>query len=578
MTVFSNSGLICGCAVCAQQGFLDSGASSAPYTLGTAPGISHPLKWGPSDTLGTSGGVVTWSIVAGNNAIDPSFLDPGDPSTTTSLSSFLYSGFEQQLRAAFAAWSAVANINFIQVTDGGGAVGNDTTGNFADIRILAVPFDGPNGTLALTFFPDQGSIGGDMILDSTDGAFFDAHSLFLVAAHEIGHAIGLDHADPNTNPGSLMNGIYNDSLNGLQADDINGAQAIYGAAQAGASKVYDMPNGQNNLTILTGIPNLLINGNNAVNNITGSSANEFFYGGGGDDVIRGGAGDDWFYASLLDGNDSYSGGDNWDIIDYSGVAGVVSINQLEGYTSGSAGVDILIEIFEQIVGSQYNDVLSGNHGINCIDGNGGDDLIWGNNGDDLVRGGPGNDSFYCSMGDGDDRIMGGDGWDHLDYSALGGVVQINMLSGTTSGSAGNDTLMDLFEEVSGTAYNDTISGSHSGETINGNGGNDQIWGNGGDDVIRAGTGNDTVVLGAGNDTFVFTTGGGADTITDFVAGAGSDDVINVHSLAGFTSFAQVQAVTSQVGADTVINFGGGNQITLLSVTASNLHQDDFTFV
>ena len=145
----------------------------------------------------------------------------------------------------------------------------------------------------------------------------------------------------------------------------------------------------------------------------------------------------------------------------------------------------------------------------------------------------------------------------------------NANTGTTSGAAGNDTFQDVFERIIGSNFADTLTGEGSANTLWGGGGNDTIQGNGGAD---------TLLGGSGNDTFIFTTGDGADTIGDFVAGAGSDDVINLHSMAGFTSFAQVQAVASQVGANTVLTFGGGDSITLTNVTASTLHQDDFIFV
>ena len=49
--------------------------------------------------------------------------------------------------------------------------------------------------------------------------------------------------------------------------------------------------------------------------------------------------------------------------------------------------------------------------------------------------------------------------------------------------------------------------------------------------------------------------------------------INFH----FNSFADVQAAASQVSLGTVIDLGGGDQITLLGVNVGDLHQDDFIF-
>lgn len=47
------------------------------------------------------------------------------------------------------------------------------------------------------------------------------------------------------------------------------------------------------------------------------------------------------------------------------------------------------------------------------------------------------------------------------------------------------------------------------------------------------------------------------------------------AVAGLDTFADVQAHLSPVGADTVIALNGGDQITLVGVTAANLVADDF---
>ncbi|XP_072332441.1 collagenase 3-like [Scyliorhinus torazame] len=93
------------------------------------------------------------------------------------------------------------------------------------------PFDGANGLLAHAFPPAAG-IGGDTHFDEdetwTMGS--NGYNLFLVAAHEFGHALGLAHS---RDPGALMFPTYTfASVNEfrLSQDDVSGIQALYGAS------------------------------------------------------------------------------------------------------------------------------------------------------------------------------------------------------------------------------------------------------------------------------------------------------------------------------------------------------------
>jgi Ca2+-binding RTX toxin-like protein len=216
-----------------------------------------------------------------------------------------------------------------------------------------------------------------------------------------------------------------------------------------------------------------------------------------------------------------------------------------------------------------------------IDGLGGDDTLSGGGGNDLVRGGEGNDVILLGTDDGDDRLSGGPGFDVLDASALGGVVQVNLLLGTTTGTAGNDVLLDVFEQVVGSAYDDVLSGWHGTDALKGGRGDDTIFGNGGDDYISGGPGNDLIALGPGNDTLDFRNGDGVDTITDFVAGPGTDDTITLTFYAGLGTNTlaglQGQGRIVQNGANTEIALEDGDRIILQDVLATNLHPDDFLF-
>jgi Ca2+-binding RTX toxin-like protein len=235
-------------------------------------------------------------------------------------------------------------------------------------------------------------------------------------------------------------------------------------------------------------------------NIEGSSQTDTIYGYADNDLIHGLAGADNIYAG--DGDDLvFVKAAN--LTDYSTLDGGAGSDTLNfSLPESSMGSSFLTEAaitidlsgsskgkatnFENIVGSRYNDIITGDSSANILIGSAGNDTINGGEGNDIIYGEASSNGTYANQ-------------------------KAHLISDYSLGS------MD------------------TNDTLNGEAGDDIIYGDMGQDIIDGGDGADTLTGGAGIDTFVIRSGDGgssiadADVITDFDYGSDSD-IIGIDGL------------------------------------------------
>ncbi|XP_018548146.1 collagenase 3a [Lates calcarifer] len=134
---------------------------------------------------------------------------------------------DDSIEKALQVWAKVTPLRFTRLFSGTADIMiSFSRGSHGDYY----PFDGPDGTLAHAFAPSPG-IGGDAHFDEDENFTYRSNRgyvLFMVAAHEFGHSLGLSHSE---DPGALMYPVYTyrdpDTFI-LPRDDVKGIQSLYG--------------------------------------------------------------------------------------------------------------------------------------------------------------------------------------------------------------------------------------------------------------------------------------------------------------------------------------------------------------
>ncbi len=259
----------------------------------------------------------------------------------------------------------------------------------------------------------------------------------------------------------------------------------------------------------------------------------------------------------------------WSSVDYYRASDQIAYWQAQFPTYSPAYIAGLFSDTAKVFQWENNVFITSNTTVENVKAGSGADSIAGNAADNSIFGGAGNDTItdpsgsnYLRGEDGNDSLFGGTGFDDING---------NMGNDTAHGGAGDDWVV-------GGKDNDVLYGDAGTDIVYGNLGDDTCYGDDGNDLVRGGQGDDWVIGGAGNDWLsgdrgadAISGGAGADIFHSF-SGAGIDQVQDFSLAEG--DRVQLDPGTTyvlrQVGADTVIDMGNGDQVILVGVQLTSL--------
>lgn len=310
-----------------------------------------------------------------------------------------------------------------------------------------------------------------------------------------------------------------------------------------------------------------LKGTNGDNILRGYAGNDLMYDRAGNDLVDLGDGND--YVLVGGGADTLVGGAGIDNISYYYSTGGVRVDLASNVLAGGWAADDAISGFERIVGSNAgNDTIFGGNDDNVIKTYGGNDSVFDRAGNDLVDLGDGHD--LITVGGGQDNIAGGNGIDEISYFYSSAGVSVDLATNALSGGWAADDLISGFERVSGSnTGGDVLAGSASDNILRGNGGNDLLAGRAGNDYLDGGAGTDTLTGGTGADVFIFRRGYGADRANDFVLAENDMLFLDDNLWSGPLTASEIVTTYAQdIGSSVILDFGGGNVLTLAGLAST----------
>ena len=401
-----------------------------------------------------------------------------------------------------------------------GSAGDNLLSGGAGVDLLTYEHAtaGVSVNLSLATAQATGGAGTDTVtlFENLTGTTFGDTLTGSSAANVLTGLAGDDSLNGGAGADTMIGGLGNDSYVVDSTTDVVTEAAGEGADTVTASATFTLGANIETLT-LTGAAAITGTGNADANLITGNSGNNVLAGLGGADTLDGGAG--------------------LDTASYAASAAAVNVSLATGAVGGGdAAGDVLISI-ENLTGSALNDTLEGDAGNNVLSGGSGTDLLT------------------------------------YEHASAGVSVNLAVTTAQATGGAGVDTIA-TFENLTGSAFGDTLTGSSVGNVLTGLAGDDSLTGGAGSDVMIGGAGNDTYVVDKTADVVTENPGEGTDTVQSSVTYTLSANVENL-TLTGavalngtgngdanlITGNAASNALNGQAGNDTLVSGGGLDTLT-----------------
>jgi Ca2+-binding RTX toxin-like protein len=400
-----------------------------------------------------------------------------------------------------------------------GGAGSDKMEGGAGFDTLSYAHAGGGVVVYLGLGGLGGEASGDQIsgFEALIGSDFNDQLVGDVGADWIDGGAGSDFIGISGGADQMFGGDGMDYVNGSIASSAIEVNLTTGVGQGWAAgctfSSFEAVAGSIYNDILTANLNLgtLLAGGHGNDTLNGGDGDDTLYGdvgyqfsGSGTDTLNGGAGNDMLAGGEL--GDVLNGGFGIDTAIYSSSSAAVTVNLAFGTASGGDADGDTLTSIENVTGSSFNDMLVGSTAANTLDG--------------------------------------GDGTDQVIYAFSGAAVSINLATNANTGSDAQGDILLAVENVTGSAFDDTLVGNTAVNVLAGGDGND---------VLDGAAGGDTLDGGAGRDTATYAQSNAAVTI-DLIFGANTGGHAQGDVLQG------IEDLVGSAFGDTLIGDGGGNVI------------------